>query len=433
MSNQTMRKAPSAARRARAKPGATKPTSARRQTARIEGFRDGKPLIFGWGGHLTRVQKNRLQQRMAYSFFGVVIAVVVAVFIFGFIQQSFIIPNQSIVSINGTAITQDTYRKYLAFRSQDLWNKLQAEFRQQAALQTKVKNGDPAAATQNEVVASQITTDESNFTQGQLTQTSMDDLVDDQLIQQGIAQFERSDPTAQAKLVPTSKEINDAYNAFKAAFPPNEAYSDFLAKNNLSNNDVRLAVTMQLRGTKMQAYLQAQVVSPLRQAHIRRIQVSTAALAAKLRDQLAKGTATWEALAKQDSLDTDSKNTGGDAGWITPWTGDAGLTNWIFANGRQVNEISPVIKDATGTFDLIEVIAFDPSRVLDESLLKAAQSNALAHWFSGRRSDPVNHISTPNSTMMQDSRNLPVVPNLKVTLPTPVSQQNSGLPPMPAP
>lgn len=430
MSNQTMRK-PSAPRRARTKAGAAKPASARRQTARVEGFRDGKPLIFGWGGHLTRVQKNRLQQRFAYGFFGVVIALVAIVFVFGFIQQTFLIPNQAIVTINGKGVTQDAYRKYLAFKSQDLWNRLQSEFRQQAALQTKVKNGDQAAITQNEALASQITSDESNFSQAQLTQASMDDIVEDQLIRQGIAQFERTDPTAKAKLEPTSKEITGAYNAFKSAFPPNESFSDFLSKNNMSANDVRSSVTMQLLRTKMQAYLQAQVVSPTRQAHIMRIQVDNASLAQKLRDQLAKGTATWATLAKQDSLDADSKNAGGDAGWITPWTGDAAIGNWVFADGRQLNVISPVIKDASGTFDLIEIVAFDPNRAVDDSLLKAAQGNALAHWLSGRRADPTNHISTPNSTMMQDTRNLPVLPNLNVTLPTPVSQSNGGQPGLP--
>jgi PPIC-type peptidyl-prolyl cis-trans isomerase-like protein len=430
MSNQTMRK-PSAARRARTKAGAAKPSSARRQTARVEGFRDGKPLIFGWGGHLTRVQKNRLQQRFAYGFFGVVIAIVVVVFIFGFIQQTFLIPNQSIVTINGNGVTQDTYRRYLAFKSQDLWNRLQSEFRQQAALQTRVKNGDQAAITQNEVLASQISADESNFSQTQLTQTSMDDIVENQLILQGIAQFERSDPTAKVKLEPTSKEITDAYNTFKAAFPPNESFSDFLSKNNVSADDVRAGVTMQVRRTKMQAYLQAQVVSPTRQAHLLRIQVGSASLAAQLRDKLVKGTATWEALAKQDSLDADSKNTGGDAGWITPWTGDAAISDWVFASGQQVNVISPVIKDATGTFDLIKVLAFDPNRAVDDSLLKAAQSNALSHWLSGRRADAANHISKPNSTMMQDTRNLPVLPNLNTTLPTPVSQSNGGQPGLP--
>lgn len=430
MSNQTMRK-PSAARRARTKAGAAKPSSARRQTARVEGFRDGKPLIFGWGGHLTRVQKNRLQQRFAYGFFGVVITIVVVVFIFGFIQQTFLIPNQSIVTINGNGVTQDTYRRYLAFKSQDLWNRLQSEFRQQAALQTKLKNGDQAAITQNEVLASQISADESNFSQAQLTQTSMDDIVENQLILQGIARFERTDPTAKAKLEPTSKEITDAYNAFKAAFPPNESYSDFLSKDNVSADDVRNGVTMQLRRTKMQAYLQAQVVSPTRQAHILRIQVGSASLAEQLRDKLVKGTATWAALAKQDSLDADSKNTGGDAGWITGWTGDAAISDWVFADGRQVNVISPVIKDATGTFDLIEVLAFDPNRVVDDSLLKAAQSNVLSHWLSGRRADTANHISKPSSTMMQDTRNLPVLPNLNTTLPTPVSQSNGGQPGLP--
>ena len=417
MSNQTVPKPKSpTSRRPGAKP-APRATSVRRQPARLyRGVRDGKPLIFGWGGHLTRVQKSRIQQRAAYSFLGAILAIIIIIFAFGVLQQNVLIPNQTIVSVNGTNISQDTYRKYLAYVSQVLWNKVQGELKQQAALQTAVKNGDQNAATQENIVTSEITTDESNYSSTQLSTQAASDLVENQLILAGIAHFEQIDPAAKAQLSVSSADVDKAVKAFKAAFPANENVSDFLSKNGMSESDLRFAAAIQVRRDKLQAYLSSKLVSPTRQVHYRRIEVNTLALANSLANQLKKGTNTWDTLAKQNDLDANGKTTGGDDGWLAPGTGDAGIENWLLAPGRQVNQIG-VIKDASGTFDVLEALAFDPSRVVDASLLKAAQDNALAHWLSGQKVDPAHHVGTPNATMMQDSRNMPRLPDLNAQLP----------------
>ncbi|HEX6799145.1 MAG TPA: peptidylprolyl isomerase [Ktedonobacterales bacterium] len=430
MSNQTVPKPKSSTSRRPSPKGTARATSVRRQPARYHGVRDGKPLIFGWGGHLTRIQKNRIQQRAAYSFLGAILAVIIIVFAFGVLQQNVIIPNQSIVSVNGKNITQDTYRKYLAYISQVLWSKVQGELKQQAALQTAVKNGDPNATAQINIVTSQITTDESNYSSTQLTTQAASDLVEDQLIVAGIAHFEKVDPASKAQLNISSADVTKAVNAFKSAFPANESVSDFLSKNGMSDSDLRSAATIQLRREKLQAYLSSKLVSPARQVHYRRIEVNSLALANKLADELKKGTGTWETLAKQNDLDATGKDNGGDAGWLAPGTGDAAIENWLLAPGRQVNQIG-VIKDASGTFDVLEALAFDPSRVVDASLLSAAKSNALDHWLSGAKADPTNHVGTPNSTMMQDSRNMPRLPDLNAQLP--VQTPPGGVPSVPNP
>src|SRR5215831_18893895 len=112
MSNQTLQKS-TTKRRARTS-ALTRPGKFNKQTARMEGLRDGKPIIFGWGGHLTRKQNERLQRRAAFSFLAIIALAVLGVGIFGVIQQNVIIPNQAIVKVNGTAISQEQYRKALA-------------------------------------------------------------------------------------------------------------------------------------------------------------------------------------------------------------------------------------------------------------------------------------------------------------------------------
>jgi hypothetical protein len=429
MSNQTLQ-SPRNRRRAQPKGKSAKSAGTiRRQTARLEGRRDGKPLIFGWGGHLTRTQKTRIQERTAYTFFGLVIVVILGVFVFGWIQQNILIPNQAIVTVNGTSISQDTYRKELAYDAQVLWNHLQSELQQQAALQPKLSKNDPTAVQQNAVLTEHIQTDEANYAQAQITQSTIDELVNDQLIQQGITRFEQQAHVAPSVLVPSSAAIDAQLAAFKKSFPKGETYAQFLQKDNLTDADVRAAIAIHLRHDLMQKYLASQLVSPAKQVHLRRIQTNTAAIAQKVYDQLRKNPnddALWNTLAKQYTLDVNSKNVGGDMGWVPHGTGDAAIDNWAYTPGRKVGDLSGVIKDADGTFDVVQVLGIDPSRPVDPTLLKAAQDNAISHWIAGQKVAPGAHITTPDSTMLGASRNLPVMPNLNATLPNENPQGSNG-------
>ncbi len=427
MSNQTLQRPPTK-RRTRTK-AAKNANTYRRQTARLDGRRDGKPLIFGWGAHLTRTQKNQLQARAAYGFFGLVVVALLFVFVFGWVQQNYLIPNQAIVTVNGAGVTQDTYRKQLAYEAQTLWNTLQSELKQQAAIQPQVQKGDKNATSQNAILTEQIQADEANYAQTQLTQSAASLLVEDQLIQNGAKQFEQQNHVPAATFQPATKDVDTALAAFKKAFPSNESYATFLQKDNLSDADVRAAITLHLRRDKMQTYLASQLVSPAKQAHIRKIETNTAADAQKILAQLQKSpndNALWTKLAKQDSLDPNSKDTGGDVGWIVNGQGDGVINDWALASGRKTGELSGVLKDTSGTFDVVQVLGIDPSRAVDATQLKSAQTNALQFWLDTGKALPQNHITTPDSTMESASRNLPTVPDLNATLPNENPQSQSG-------
>ncbi len=90
----------------------------------------------------------------------------------------------------------------------------------------------------------------------------------------------------------------------------------------------------------MQNYLATLLVSPTRQVHLRRIETTTAATAAKVLKLLDTNKITWAQAAKQYSLDPNTKGTGGDMGWVAPGTGDAGIALWAYAPGRKVNDIT---------------------------------------------------------------------------------------------
>jgi len=424
MSNQTLRRPPAKASRqkpARGGQGAKKSTRYSRQTARIgiETRRDGKPLIFGWGRHLSRLQKHRIQNRAAYTFGGVVIASVLAVVVFAVIQQNILIPNQSIVSVNGTGITQDTYRKELAYKSQVEWNVIQKMLIQQQAAAKKADAGDATAVQQNQGLISQIQAEESNYTQASLTQSAVDALTNDQLIQAGERQFETQDHVKASTFTPTSGAVTKALNDFKHAFPSGETYSQFVSADSLSEDDMRAAIMVDLRSSMMKNYLQSLLVSPIKQVHLRRIQLDTLQHANTVRAELVKDTSdtNWLKLAKQQSLDPTTKTVGGDMGWLFQGESDNIVLNWAFGAHVKVGDISPVLKDTTGTYDIVQLRGIDPSRVVDPSQLSAARDNALDHWLTGQKALPSGHITTADSTMMSAARSLPKLPNLNATLP----------------
>src|SRR6185437_3084996 len=155
MSNETLQKPPRQNARSRA---STRNTQFKRQTARLEGRRDGKPLIFGWGGHLTKAQKLRIQHTAAFSFLGIVIGAVILTLVLGVLNQNVFIPNQTFVTINGVKFSQDTYRKTLAYESQTLWNKLHIEITQYNDVKTKVQHGNTSAAQDKQILAAKLQT-----------------------------------------------------------------------------------------------------------------------------------------------------------------------------------------------------------------------------------------------------------------------------------
>jgi hypothetical protein len=391
-----------------------------KQTARIEGLRDGKPLIFGWGGHLTRAQKTRYQHMATWSFIGVVVLAMVGTMLFGVFNENVLVPAKTIVSVNNTNISQDTYRKELAYKAQVLWNTLQSEISQRESLQTKVAAGDATAVVQNSIVTTHLQTDEANYSQAQITQSTITLLENNALVMQGAQHFEQANHVSAATFEPSQKEINDALTAFKKAFPKGETYAQFLSANSLSDADVINGITIDLRQTKMQTYLASTITSPARELHLRRIEIDTQANAEKIRKQLIAGNLTdaiWSSLAKQSSLDTNSKDIGGDMGYVLNGTGDGGIELWAYASGRKVGDVSPVIFDTSGTYDVVQVLGIDPARTVDAATLKAAQDNALPHWLTAQRVSSSVKITTANSTMLTASRNLPKKPDLNATLP----------------
>jgi parvulin-like peptidyl-prolyl isomerase len=432
------------------RPKAQKAPTYRRQTAiRVEERRDGTPVIFGWGKHLSRREKLRIQKRIAIGSAIAVVALVVAVLVFGVLQQNVFIPNEAIVTVDGHGIPQNVYRKVTFYLAQDEINQVRALTNQQTQLQKETQSKNPKVVNSAQAalvrVDNQISQVQAGLTSGQLGQTAINDLVEDQLIQEGMTQFEQrgiqSDLytatwahlafSGQGHRIPastfavTNADVQKKLDAFKKAFPVGQSYAQFLQQSHLSNSDMQQVMTIMVRRDKMQAFL-ASLIQPIQKAvHVARITLATSGEAQSVRSQLLKG-ANFATLAKKDSTDVNTKNKGGDMGWIAAGEeGTAPLDRWAFA--AQPGQLSPVI-DENGAFDVARLLGVNDNYRLNPLTVATLKTNALANWLAERRAILGNRIGQPNESMMLDPNNLPAnLPNNTGSVPGVPSNSIPGL------
>jgi hypothetical protein len=195
----------------------------RRQTARVEERRDGKPLVFGWGKHLSRRQKTKIQTRAFWAFAIVAIVAVVGVLSYSFYYVNYAVPAQPIVTVNGQAIPQSLYRKLNFYIAQDMANQLAAIATRLNTAQQEENSSDPTTKAEGTQAISQLTSQQqslqNNYSVPTVGSISAEDLVDDVLIQAQIPQLEAKGVPA-SYLEATSKEIDARLASFKKGFPP---------------------------------------------------------------------------------------------------------------------------------------------------------------------------------------------------------------------
>ncbi len=451
-----------------------------KQTAHVEARRDGKPLIFGWGGHLSRSEKTQLQRRAVWSAIALISLVLVAVIIGFWVNINIITPAQPISSVNGHNIPQSDYRKLLAVKAQLEQNKIQGQnglFAQRDALKkqvddqqkviddtkkqintvnTQIKALPAGSSTQRTDLNTQLATLKQKLSDAQtkhdslnkqyqnmanntiaseqqlytLPQQSNDSatwLQDDEVIREWLA---TQNGSVQAKINPTSGAISNAINDFKANIPKTSNYNKFLSNNHVSDADVQAMLALKVRRDNMQTYLSSQITSPTYQVLARAITASTQGDANTLLKQLKQG-ADFGKLAKAKSVDTNTNAKGGDLGWlargqyIQNYASNVSGTveNWIFDPSRKLNEISPVLSE-NGTFHIVQVLGIDPLRAVDKDTLKSLQDNALQNWLLSQKAK--TNITPVDQNKLSDPQNVP--PGLPTSAPGQATPGTGGLP-----
>lgn len=433
-----------------------------KQTARFDARRDGKPIIFGWGGHLSHKEKIQFQRRVTWAVAGLIGLLIVAVIIGTWVNLNVIIPSLPITSVNGHQIPQSAYRKLVALKTELEEEKLNgphglnaqaASLKAQVDAQQKIIDADTskidslnkqikalpagassnakrqqlnaqlasakkdltAAQTKHDQINSQYTNLEQNtipgeqqlFTQSQVGNDSASWLQEDEIIREWLATQSKA---IQAKVNPTATQVNQFIATLKANLPKSTTYSKFLSQDNITDSDVQTMATLVVRRNNMQAYLASLIKSPTYQVLARSITMSTQADAQNILKQLKKGT-DFGTLAKQKSVDAATASKGGDLGWLargqlaqTDQTGT--IDNWLFDPSRYVGELSPVLNE-NGAFHVVQITGIDPSRALDKATLQLLQTNALTSWLFDQRALPDMKITPVDQNKLTDTSNMP--------------------------
>jgi len=439
-----------------------------KQTARFEGKRDGKPLIFGWGGHLSHNQKVKIQRRAAWIT-AVGIGLLMVFVLVGFwLNINVITPGLPITSVNGHQIPQSLYRKMVAFKTELAQNALYGpngltaqrdSLRKQVAAQqstidkttkqitdlnTQLKALKAGPSPERTSLTSQIAAAKAqlaqeqgtfatinqqytnltqttivqaqqNFSQSQVGNESVSWLQNDELIREWLA---TQSSAVQAKINPSSSAVGRALNDFKANIPKTSSYSTFLSKDGVSDDDMQAMMTITLRRVNMQAYLATLEVSPAYQVLARMMTIDTLAHAKNFLNQLKHG-GDFGKIAKASSVDAQTAPQGGSLGWMArgqyPQTYQAAIVeNWMFDPARKLNELSPIITE-NGTFRIVQIMNIDPAHPVDAATLQTLKNNALSNWLLEQQALPSTKITDVDQNKLLDPLNIP--PDLPLAAP----------------
>src|SRR5579883_384693 len=382
-----------------------------KQTAHIEARRDGKPLIFGWGKHLSHTEKVRIQRRATWGLAIFIVFVLVSVIVGTWINLNIITPGLAITTVNGHAIPQSEYRQMVAVKTQLELNKLygpngltaqltnlEKQYAQQSDAATKTNKQisslndqlkkEPAGSQKHKDIQKQIddltktldaqqkkvselstqigtmnqTTiplEKQGFTQSQIGNDSATWLQDDELIREWLT---TQSAAIQAKINPSAQQVNADFRSLKANMPKSNGYNTFLSQMGITDDQVRAILTILDRRNNAEAYFKPQVTSPSYQVLAREIVVQTQQKANQVLQDLQKGQ-DFGKLAKQFSQDTNSNTKGGSLDWLTRYqyvdsaglNGPAAVENWMFDPGRKIGELSPVLY-GNGAYYIVQIM-----------------------------------------------------------------------------
>jgi len=206
----------------------------------------------------------------------------------------------------------------------------------------------------------------------QIKQQTLDNMIDDVLVTQDAAKqgISVSDTEVDAEI---QKGISTAGGQAK--------FEEQLKRNGETLEDARNTVRTQLLYQKMLVKVAGNLQTS-EQVHARHILVNAQAVAQALLEQI-RGGSDFGQLAQQASLDTVTRDSGGDLGWfprgklVAKELEDA-------AFNLQPGQVSEVIQSALG-YHIVQTLERDPARKLEGNDLVDAQRMAVENWLNGLR------------------------------------------------
>jgi hypothetical protein len=167
----------------------------------------------------------------------------------------------------------------------------------------------------------------------------------------------------------------------------NAWYRQQLNETGFTDAEFRDYATINILAMRMQEYLAERVPTVAEQIHVHVIVVQTYDEAMAVRTRWEEGE-DFADLAREVSLDEQSKENGGDLGWLPEGVND--LIDWA-AWDLNIGEVTQPVSEAGNYFYLFMVSEREAVRTLDEDNLQALQNQALDKWLSYE--SPLHEIS----------------------------------------
>ncbi len=160
-------------------------------------------------------------------------------------------------------------------------------------------------------------------------------------------------------------------------------YQEQLKQTGLSDAEYKEITRINLLASSLQQYLASKIPTIAEQVHLSIILVANSSDATKAKARISAGE-SFAAVAREVSLDTQSKDSGGDIGWV-PRGVYPSHDQTIFGLGTGgVSDpvaVDPTTPD-TSQYFLFMVSEKATGREIDDSSMQALKSNALINWLA---------------------------------------------------
>jgi parvulin-like peptidyl-prolyl isomerase len=167
----------------------------------------------------------------------------------------------------------------------------------------------------------------------------------------------------------TEQEFKERYQRF---------LTELKASIGFSEADLRRVIADNLLREKVREAIVADVPTVMEQVHARHILVDMEDEAKEVLERLKQGE-DFAALAAELSIDSGTKDKGGDLGWFPRGEMDPAFEEAAFALAP--GELSDPVQSSFG-WHIIQVLERDPARPLSPDQLDRQRSNAFNQWLT---------------------------------------------------
>ena len=352
----------------------------RRTSAIIDERPDGTPIIFGYGRHMTKREKERVQRLIAYVSVGVVAVVSVIIIAVSAVYENIILPNQSVatVSINGQSHEISRHDRDIVAQ----YYTAQAAQAAQSGTQTQ---SDPQALAL------------TKLEQDLLTRRAAKDTLN---------------------VAVTDSDVKAHFASDLPNFGGDAGFNRILSVTGLSKDQYLQYFTTPLAlNQKIGNVLTANNPTIAEQWHYARLQAKDKKTADQVLVQLVRGHTTFAKMVAQYSLDAASKALGGDPGWVRPTDARidplAGSFVSTLKSMQKTSTIYTVIQNGSQWY-VLNYLGHDLKHPLTPTQIQYDKEDAYGLWFQKQKDKAVFNppLANPASALGQPATGAAVtVPN----------------------